>query len=192
MFQMEPIAFIRQVRDLALSEEDRGHEARSYDRNTGITTLPAVIVSLDGRVNYWNGGEPVRRSGMIHVLMCGQSCAFMALTDTAAFPDLSPERKTALDREAGLDHTWRNVSNHSSCWKDSIRTEINSIHSVWATDILEETDQAPRDLNTVCWPAGIGAGVRSCMVGLLRSETNGYPGGYRVVDVDSVKWVGGC
>lgn len=190
MFKIDTDSYVRMLRDLLLPEQDR----QMIYQEDGSREAKGLIISIDLSMKDYTGGAgdyPGHR-GLVHVLVCGYSSAFMAMTDIAQLAEPTPQRTEKIDRELGLDQTWRNVSNHSSCWIDAIRDEINRIYFQWSRHILKRSGSgsAPKDLSQHAWIDGIGAGVWTCRVVLHKDENNGYPGGYAVVSILDQKRVG--
>jgi hypothetical protein len=183
MFTICVRSYVEMVRALLLSAEERN---MTYGREQdGNLEGPAVLISVDLSMDDFAGDKSYSRRGLVHVLCCGHSKTFMAITDLAQKPASSPTHKKQLNSNTQLDDTWRNVSNHDSCWKDAVDQEINKIYFSWSQEILKESGSglAPKDLYQSAWINGIGAGVWKGIVVLRSDPNNGYPNGYGVVDL---------
>lgn len=197
MFQIDTIHYITMLRDLLLPDSEREMKyqvdslmGKRYQ--DGNVKCDALLITIDLSMKDWVNGKDFGRRCNLHILLCGYSSAFMAETDMVERPGPTPVRTEKPDREKGLDDTWRNVSNHSSCWKDAINDEINRIYFRWSREILARSGsgKAPKDLSHAANIHGLGAGVWKGKVVLRRDENNGYPGGYGVVGLSDMKNLG--
>lgn len=101
----------------------------------GSISKPGVLVELDCRMSDFELDK--RMAASVFFVVCGSSNTFAFTGDLFCG---RPDPKLFV-----------NISNHSSCWKDSIRDHLTSLYFKLAQDI--NPDKAPAALSQHCWPA---------------------------------------
>lgn len=144
MFQSDTSRFVTYLREALLPERycERKflkHEGffwgKEWSEKALHIQLDVDMTDPDNRCDEDGNSRGFR--GMIHFILCGNTTVFAYLGEfTERFNEIDPSE-------------FENISNHDSCWRESIHCFVNDIYFKWADQLAP--DKAPKDLNTNCY-----------------------------------------
>lgn len=128
MIEIGARSVIYSARNLLMPQRQCNSKRSEWPMRTARGLMFAIDTTMSHRDSHANGKEA---RGFIYILICDHSTAFV-----------TQRPYTELDK-------WENVSNHDSCWIDSIETALSEFYFKLCT--LADDTVAPCDLNQRTW-----------------------------------------